>query len=558
MDSLYNLIAYFGLLLKRYFRKSLRKIKKLFYKPFSYVFSWIKILFMAIDFYFVRATKNSRQEQAVIKKEIASASVYLKKAWKKGFQTFFAVLFHYFALAFIRHKKYLKSAFNTVLPLLMVLVLILEVNYWNNLTFALKVKYKDQTIGYVSNESVCLDARNIALDRLSVGLDTKNTNLLETPKYELSLVSINKLVDSASLSDNLINASDANITNACGIFIDGEFLCSVKNENDARSVFNSILETVETDIPDATLGFIEEIDYIQGLYPDNANTMWDAEKLLQKLNTPKKEAIYYIAQSGDSFSKIASENGLTVGELKIMNPQLGDTILIGSMLLVARQENYVTPKITYTEVYREEVDAPVEVIYNPKIFSGDRLVIREGKSGTDLVTVSITTVNGKIYDKEEIDRVTIIEPISKKVEIGTASGGNYYGGQVSSKGFVWPTPTAKTISQKFGRYGHKGLDITTSRASGHVIVAAASGTVEVAGSTGNSYGLQVLINHGNGVKTRYAHCLSGSIVVRPGQYVSAGQKIAKIGSTGNSTGPHLHFEVIVNGKFVNPLNYVSR
>ena len=558
MDSLYNLIAYFGLLLKRYFRKSLRKIKKLFYKPFSYVFSWIKILFMAIDFYFVRATKNSRQEQAVIKKEIASASVYLKKAWKKGFQTFFAVLFHYFALAFIRHKKYLKSAFNTVLPLLMVLVLILEINYWNNLTFALKVKYKDQTIGYVSNESVCLDARNIALDRLSVGLDTKNTNLLETPKYELSLVSINKLVDSASLSDNLINASDANITNACGIFIDGEFLCSVKNENDARSVFNSILETVETDIPDATLGFIEEIDYIQGLYPDNANTMWDAEKLLQKLNTPKKEAIYYIAQSGDSFSKIASENGLTVGELKIMNPQLGDTILIGSMLLVARQENYVTPKITYTEVYREEVDAPVEVIYNPKIFSGDRLVIREGKSGTDLVTVSITTVNGKIYDKEEIDRVTIIEPISKKVEIGTASGGNYYGGQVSSKGFVWPTPTAKTISQKFGRYGHKGLDITTSRASGHVIVAAASGTVEVAGSTGNSYGLQVLINHGNGVKTRYAHCLSGSIVVRPGQYVSAGQKIAKIGSTGNSTGPHLHFEVIVNGKFVNPLNYVSR
>ncbi len=439
----------------------------------------------------------------------------------------------------------------------MVAVLIFEINYLNRFTYALEVRYSGQTIGYISNESVYLDARNMALDKLSVGLDTQNQDLLDTPEYKLSLVTSNKLIDSASLSDNLINASDKNITNACGIFIDGEFLCSVKNENDARSVFNTILETVPTDNPDATLGFLEEIDYIQGLYPDDEHTMWDAERLFEKLNSPKSEAVYYIAQPGDSFSKIASEHGLTTGELKIMNPQLGDTILIGTILLVAEQKNHVTPKVTYTEVFREEVEFPVEVTYNPKLFSGDKRIIREGRNGTDLVTVSVTTVNGEVYDREEIDRVTLVEAISKKVELGTASG-NYYGGQTSSRGFVWPTPTARTISQRFGRYGHKGLDITTSRASGHTIVASASGTVEIAGSTGNSYGVQVLINHGNGVKTRYAHCLSGSVVVRPGQYVSAGQKIAKIGSTGNSTGPHLHFEVIVNGRFVNPLNYVSR
>ena len=91
-----------------------------------------------------------------------------------------------------------------------------------------------------------------------------------------------------------------------------------------------------------------------------------------------------------------------------------------------------------------------------------------------------------------------------------------------------------------------------------MLFAAASGTVEIAGSTGNSYGQYVLIDHGNGIKTRYAHCVTGSIRVYPGKYVTAGQQIAAIGSTGNSTGPHLHFEVIVNGYVTNPLNYVSR
>ena len=68
----------------------------------------------------------------------------------------------------------------------------------------------------------------------------------------------------------------------------------------------------------------------------------------------------------------------------------------------------------------------------------------------------------------------------------------------------------------------------------------------------------VLINHGNGIKTRYAHMQPGSLTVYAGQRVSKGQQIGRIGNTGNSTGPHLHFEVIVNGSTTNPLKYVSK
>ena len=99
---------------------------------------------------------------------------------------------------------------------------------------------------------------------------------------------------------------------------------------------------------------------------------------------------------------------------------------------------------------------------------------------------------------------------------------------------------------------HPGIDIGAS--SGSPIVAAASGTVLYAGRRG-SYGNTVMIDHGNGVVTLYAHQVSGGIRVSGGQHVNKGERIGAVGSTGNSTGPHLHFEVRVNGAAKNPTNY---
>ena len=553
-------ITYFGLCVQWRGRHLLRRLARMLRGPVLYVFSWIYVLFAALDFFFARSARNFRAEWKYLRAEMHSVSDNLHKAWKKSTGTWLSVLGHYIVKAFRRHRRLFKAAANTVLPLLMAIVLVLEIHQWQTVTYALRVIYDGETIGYIANESVYLQARNLAVEKLSVGMDeNERADVLDAPKYELSLVPINKMVDTSMLSDNLIRASDANITNACGVFIDGEFLCAIKNENDARSVFNAILEKQHTSLGE-TAGFLESVDYVQGLYPDNDNTMWDAQKLEQKLAGDKRPAKYYTAQVGDSFSKIASDNHLTISELKALNPELGETILVGSELLVAKASRYVTPKIVRTEVRTEEIDFKTETSYNSKLFSGDRRIVRQGQKGVDKVTVRITTVEGVAYDWEEIDRVTVTAPVNEKIEVGTAKTGSvgYYAGSYSSRGFMWPAPTARMISQYFGHNGHKGLDITTSGALGKPIVAAAAGVVEIAGSTGNSYGQQVLINHGNGVKTRYAHCVTGSIRVRAGQRVTAGQQIASIGSTGNSTGPHLHFEVIVNGAVTNPLNYVSR
>ena len=106
---------------------------------------------------------------------------------------------------------------------------------------------------------------------------------------------------------------------------------------------------------------------------------------------------------------------------------------------------------------------------------------------------------------------------------------------------------------------HEALDIGTEgegSSLGKTVVAAAAGTVVIAG-THSSYGYYVKIDHGNGMETLYAHCMEDSLLVEVGDYVQAGQPIARIGMTGYATGPHLHFEVIIYGTRVDPKPYLG-
>ena len=125
-------------------------------------------------------------------------------------------------------------------------------------------------------------------------------------------------------------------------------------------------------------------------------------------------------------------------------------------------------------------------------------------------------------------------------------------GAASAAGYVWPVHGVLTSNYgwRWGRM-HEGIDIAVS--SGTPVVAGAAGTVIVAGWTGG-YGNLVVVDHGGGVSTAYAH--NASVAVGVGQQVAQGQLIAYSGSTGNSTGPHVHFEVRINGGAVDPLGYL--
>ena len=161
--------------------------------------------------------------------------------------------------------------------------------------------------------------------------------------------------------------------------------------------------------------------------------------------------------------------------------------------------------------------------------------------------------NQAYYDKMDAE---IEKQIQEEIR-RAASVGEYVGGQ-----FQWPLPGFSYISSGFGmRWGrmHKGADITGSNVYGSNIVAANAGKVITAftnDTPGYSYGKYVIIDHGGGYSTLYGHCSAVNVSV--GQMVNKGDVIAQVGSTGDSTGPHLHFEIRVNGNAVNPMTYFTK
>ena len=194
------------------------------------------------------------------------------------------------------------------------------------------------------------------------------------------------------------------------------------------------------------------------------------------------------------------------------------------------------------------------------------------KNSTNINNISIlekyeTDVKDFITSEEAISKL-YVEPV-KTVTVAKTSNSTKYAssGKVntsyktsSSKvnlGISLIRPISGTITSRFGSSSsvrssrHTGLDISASK--GTPIAAAASGTVTFSGYKG-SYGKMLVISHGNGVQTYYAHC--SALYANVGQSVSQGQTVAAVGSTGNSTGPHLHLEVRVNGVAYNPQNYV--
>ena len=142
-----------------------------------------------------------------------------------------------------------------------------------------------------------------------------------------------------------------------------------------------------------------------------------------------------------------------------------------------------------------------------------------------------------------------------------AAGKQYNTPDIGDIKFIWPCPASKRITSNFGSRNsptegassnHQGMDIGAP--TGTDIVAAAAGEVTIS-TYSYSAGNYIMINHGGGVYTAYMHC--SELLVSSGEKVSQGQVIAKVGSTGVSTGPHLHFGVRINGNYVDPAGYVS-
>ncbi|MCU9613463.1 M23 family metallopeptidase [Caldibacillus lycopersici] len=287
---------------------------------------------------------------------------------------------------------------------------------------------------------------------------------------------------------------------------------------------------------------------MENVKPDQILKTDNVVKLLQKGTLEEKK---YSVKEGDVLGSIAEDHGLKLKQLLELNPKIDeDTVLqIGDQLNVTAYEPYLDVVIE-KEVFKEEkIDYTTKVVEDSSMFKGDSKVVQEGSEGQKAVTYIISQVNGQEVSKEVKEEKVLKDPVEKIVHKGTKV--------VPSRGtgsFIWPTNggyISSTMGYRWGNF-HKGIDI--ARPSNYTIKAADNGKVVSAGWDGD-YGNKIVIDHGNGMRTVYAHL--SSINVSVGQTVAQGSKIGVMGSTGDSTGTHLHFEVYVNGSLKNPLNYLN-
>lgn len=563
-DRLYRNLYYLGLksgyLLRNFGRWLLRRCSK----PLRAVWAVLTAVAVTAGGFVVRAARKLLRECRALAADIRRVQANVLQTLRHDRKAFFPLLRRYARKALSRHGIVLRFAVNVAAPCAAFVVLALTLHALSDRTLALEVRYNDTVVGYVQSESVYLDARTQAAERLAtaqaVGSGGTRT---ENVSFAIRPVRLTQLRDATVLCDAIVEHSNLQVTNACGIYIDGEFLCAVKNETDAATVFDTILDNYTAGDPNAVVGFVEDIDYVQGLYPDGSETIWDAARLSERLNSKKSAAQYYTVESGDTLSGVAQKFGLTTAQLLALNPDASETIHAGQRLLITQEVNYIQVQETRTQT--RTVEIPYETIREEtsSLYSGTRRTKTRGQAGEQQITELVTYVDGVRTSSKEVSRVTIREPVNEVIQIGTkkAYSGSYsatsYGGSL-----LWPAIGAYNISSGYGSRSsgyHRAIDITKSGggSTGLPVVAAGSGRVTTAGYH-SSYGYHVIINHGNGLSTLYAHMQRGSLRVSVGDQVSAGQQVGNIGSTGNVTGPHLHFEVRVNGNRVNPLPYLGR
>ncbi|MGM0901525.1 MAG: peptidoglycan DD-metalloendopeptidase family protein [Bacillota bacterium] len=378
--------------------------------------------------------------------------------------------------------------------------------------------------------------------------------------------------NSSTQAEDVLNQVESKLdikANVSALVIDGEEVAFVKDEAAAENVIDSLMldhvseeelaqlekrQTVpnqplpqlkenQTRLLDVKLS--KEVSFIETkVNPDEVLAVEDVVTLFKKGTLEEKK---YEVKSGDVLGAIADSHDLTLKQLLSLNADLNEDTLLkpGMELKVTYQQPLAIVEVNKEVYTTEEVPFEKKIVEDSSMAKGETKVKQEGSNGLNGVTYSVTEQNGQVVKKETLNTTVLKEAVEEIIIKGTKV--------IPSRGtgsFAWPTNGGYVSSNMGYRWGsmHKGMDI--ARPSERTIKSVDNGVVVSTGNRGDGYGNKVIIDHQNGYRTLYAHL--ESISVQPGQTVSRGGKIGVMGSTGNSTGVHLHIEVTKNGKLVDP------
>lgn len=344
------------------------------------------------------------------------------------------------------------------------------------------------------------------------------------------------------------------------IRVDGRDAVVVASRDAARRVLQRILDGVRDTIEEAAqaegarvelreLRFVERVELAE-VAVDPARIR-DVEAATAVLLRGTDEVREHTVSRGETLWTIARRTGLSVDALVRANPQLSDP----NRLQVGQRLNLVVPRpyLTVRSVERQtrEVRVPyaTQVRYDPDLWPWQRRVERAGVPGRRRVVEDVVRLDGRVTGRVLVSTETLAEPVAEVVVLGSKVAPD-----VGTGTFRWPMDTGR-ISSWFGSRGrwdwHEGVDIAAP--VGTPVRAADRGVVILAGWYG-AYGRTVMVDHGGGRRvTLYGHL--SRVAVEVGQQVDKGQVVGYVGCTGRCTGPHLHFEIRIDGRAVDPLRF---
>lgn len=362
------------------------------------------------------------------------------------------------------------------------------------ITLGFKVNYAGSVIATVRNAGVFEDAKSIAVANIE---SNDAVRAIETPSFKMTLTVSDKLDNAVALADAIIeNTND--IVKASALIVNGKRVACGETYK-LREYLEYSRTRFEPDGSECKSEFTDDVQLRNGYYLKSEIS--DSEEL-----------------------KAAAQN-------------------IG-----VRTVSVVT---TETEIAFSK-----KTVKTAKQYIGYSKITTVGQNGINRKTESVEIINGDEISRTELSNEVIKEPVTQITTVGTAktTASAAQRSAERSAGFICPLKRGSfTVSAYYGDgRGHKGMDLAADR--GTPIYAVSGGTVTYSGYDGN-YGYSVVIDHGNGLKTRYAH--ASALCVSKGKTVLQGEVIAYVGSTGYSTGNHLHFEVMVNGTRVNPISYIG-
>ncbi len=435
-------------------------------------------------------------------------------------------------------KKFNHTRINTALAFLAAGALIFVALIYR---VGLEVILDGESIGYVSSQSVVENS----LSAVSV----KAGEILGRPyavspniRYQFSIVNKNQLFDSEGVEESLLN-SISDIDRLCVLTVDGVAVAASRDPSVLNAAREAILGT------DSQRVFLQDVRIESQLA--SVSLIRSADELVQELTGLVRQEVRVTVSGTETVEGIAAEHGLSVEALQELNPGVDlSALYAGQSLLVQKAKPFVSVMATEQLSYEQPVLYETEYKDDPTLWKGTEQVVTEGVNGEELVMATSMSVDGYEPTVEVNGSIILTEPVTEVIAVGTRT-------REATGTFI--RPSSGRQSSGFGRRkiwgsysNHYGLDFEGR--VGDPVFASDGGVVKYA-SWKADYGYCVIIDHGNGYQTVYGH--NSKILVEVGQQVGQGEQIAKVGSTGRSTGPHVHFEVLVNGVQKNPANYLS-